>query len=63
MALIGVHVERPVRLGKLCAAIDAHEHSVRFDGPQKLDKLRVRVERPVRLVTVDITIRPTQAYC
>ena len=48
MALIGVHVERSIRLDELCAAIDVHNHSVRFDCSQKSGKLRVHVERPVR---------------
>ena len=42
-------LDRPVRLVDRCAAMQVHGNSVRFECPQKLDKLRVRVERPVRL--------------
>ncbi len=42
-------LDRPVRLVDRCAVMQVHGNSVSFERPQKLDKLRIRVERPVRL--------------
>ena len=59
MALIGVHVERPVRLGELCTVIDVHDHSVRFGCPQKSDKLPFHGELTVRLRREDMFLQFT----
>ena len=48
MASFGVHVELIVRLVYRCAAMQFYGKFVRLERSQTSDKLRVRVERPVR---------------
>ena len=50
MASFGVHVERTVGLLDRRPVMQVHSNAVRFECPKISDKLRVPVERPVRLV-------------
>lgn len=59
MASFGVHVERTVGLLDRRPVMQVHSNAVRFECPKISDKLRVPVERPVRLVHVGTVVHFT----